>query len=233
MVTWLTEALNSSSLSIAVFPFAFLLGVMGSVTSCCNVPLFSAIAGYSGSIAGVGNRRTILRGALCFMLGTVTAFAALGAVSAFIGHVAGASLGFYWKIATGFIMVLFGLATLDLLPFSLTGTGSGQKKLSNLPGGSNFQGFTLGGAAAACSSCCNPVLPFVLAVTTMQGRMLWGAAILTAFSIGYSLPMTGGIVGLGLGFGNLGAAIRKINPMIKKVSGLLLIAFGFYLLANP
>lgn len=233
MVEWLTDSLNSSSLSLAVFPFAFLLGFVGSVASCCSVPLLGAIAGYSGTFTGICNRRrTVLRGALFFMLGTITAFAVLGAVSAFIGHVAGASLGFYWKLIAGFVMVLFGLATLDLLPFSLAGSGSRRTKFSNLPGGSNFQGFTLGGAAAACSACCNPALPVVLAVATLHGRILWGAAILATFSIGYSLPMTGSIVGLGLGFGKLGAAIQKINPAIKKVSGLLLIAFGFYLLAN-
>ncbi len=232
MVAWLTDALNSSSLSLAVFPLAFLLGFMGSLTSCCNVPLLGAITGYSGTFTGIANRHAVLRGALFFMLGTISAFAALGAVSALIGHVAGASLGFYWKIIAGFVMVLFGLATLNLLPFSLVGSGLGPKQFKNLPGGSNFQGFALGGAAAACSVCCNPVLPVVLAVTTLHGRILWGASILTTFSCGYSLPMTGGIVGMGLGFGNLGTAIQKINPLIKTVSGVLLIFFGFYLLAN-
>lgn len=215
------------------FPFAFLLGLLGSVTSCCSVPMMSAVAGYSGTFTGVRNpRRVVLRGAMFFMLGTITAFCILGAVSAFIGHVAGTSLGFYWKIIAGFIMVLFGLASLDLIHFSLMGSGLRQSALRVLPGGSSVQGFTLGGIAAASSACCNPVLPVVLAVTTMQGRTLWGAAILTAFSIGYSLPMTGGIIGLGLGFGSLGAVIQKLNPIIRKASGVVLIAFGFYLLAN-
>jgi cytochrome c-type biogenesis protein len=166
------------------------------------------------------------------MLGTITAFAGLGAVSALIGHLAGASLGLYWKVIAGFIMVLFGLASLDMLPFSITGNGLRRTSFSNLRGGSTIQGFALGGVSAACSTCCNPGLPIVLAVTTIHGRILWGAVLLTAFSIGYSLPMTSGIVGLGLGFGNLGATIQKLNPVIKKVSGVLLIAFGFYFLAN-
>jgi len=232
MVEWLTEALSSSSLSPLAFGLAFLLGAAGSVTSCCNLPLLGAITGYSGTFAGTGNRGAVLRGALFFMLGTISAFAALGAVSALIGHLAGASLGLYWKVIAGFIMVLFGLAGLDMLPFPVMGNGLRRTGFSNLPGGTTIQGFTLGGAAAACSACCNPALPFVLAVTTIHGRILWGAAILTSFSIVYSLPMTGGIVGLGLGFGNLGAVIRKINPVIKTFSGVLLIAFGFYLLAN-
>lgn len=45
MVEWPTEILKSSSLSLAVFPAAFLLGLMASVTSCCNLPVLGAIAG--------------------------------------------------------------------------------------------------------------------------------------------------------------------------------------------
>lgn len=231
MLEWLTEALDSS-LSPVVFPAAFLLGFLGSVTSCCNLPLFGAIAGYSGTLVEGGNRRALLRGALFFMLGTISAFAALGAVSGLIGQVAGASLGFYWKLIAGFIMVLFGLANLNLLPFALTEYKFAEKTLNKPACGSMLHGFALGGAAAACSACCNPVLPVVLAVTTLQGHILWGAAMLTAFSVGYGLPMTGGIVGLGFGFGNLASVVQKINPLIKTVSGLLLIIVGFYMLAT-
>lgn len=232
MVEWLTEALSSSSLSPLAFGIAFLLGAAGSVTSSCNLPLLGAITGYSGTFAGAGNRHAVWRGALFFMLGAITAFAALGAVSAFIGHL-GTSLGLYWKVVAGFVMVVFGLASLDMLPFSMVGNGLRRTSFSNLPGGSAVQGFALGGGGAASSACCNPGLPVVLAVTTIHGHILWGAVLLTIFSIGYSLPMASCIVGLGLGFGNLGAAIQKLNAVIKKVSGALLIAFGFYFLTNP
>jgi cytochrome c biogenesis protein CcdA len=71
-----------------------------------------------------------------------------------------------------------------------------------------------------------------LAVTTVQGHVLWGDALLAVFSLGYSLPMAGVLVGLGLGFGRL-ILIQKINPWINKISGVLLIVLGFYLLASP
>jgi hypothetical protein len=44
--------------------------------------------------------------------------------------------------------------------------------------------------------------------------------------------MAGVLVGLGLGFGRL-ILIQKINPWINKISGVLLIVLGFYLLASP
>jgi len=72
-----------------------------------------------------------------------------------------------------------------------------------------------------------------LAVTTLQGHTLWGAAILAVFSIGYSLPMAGILVGLGLGFQRLTAVVQRINPFVQKAAGVLLIVLGFYLLATP
>ena len=81
MVAWLTEIFKSSVFSPAVFPAAFLLGLVGSAASCCNLPVLGAIAGYSGSFGPDGNRRALLLTALFFMLGTIAAFAALGAVS--------------------------------------------------------------------------------------------------------------------------------------------------------
>jgi cytochrome c-type biogenesis protein len=232
MLTGLEEILKSSSLSPIVLPTAFLLGLVGAVTSCCTLPVLGAIAGYSGALVDNGNRRTLLLAALPFMLGTVLAFAALGAVSGLVGQVAGAVLGFYWRLAAGFIMVLFGLASLNLLPINfahlrLPGSAGERRAF-----GAALYGLALGGGAAACSTLCNPILPVALAVTTLQGHALWGAALLTVFSIGYSLPMASMLVGLGLGFGRL-TLIQRISPWINKIAGLLLIIIGFYLLARP
>lgn len=233
MVEWSAEILKSSAFSLAVFPAAFLLGLMGSVTSCCNVPLLGAVAAYSGTVGQGSDRRALVVAGLFFMLGTVGAFAALGAVSGFVGHVAGASLGLYWKLFAGFISVLFGLVTLGLLPFDFSRLGFPGNALRKQSSGATLYGLAVGGGAAACSVCCNPILPVALTVTTLQGHPFWGAAILTVFSIGYSLPIAGVLVGLGLGVQRLTSVVEKVSPVIQRVAGMLLIIVGFYLLATP
>jgi cytochrome c-type biogenesis protein len=232
MLAGLAEILKSSSLSPVVFPTAFLLGLVGAVTSCCTLPVLGAIAGYSGTLVDNGNRRGLLLAALPFMLGTVGAFAALGAVSGLVGQVAGAVLGFYWRLAAGFIMVLFGLAGLNLLPVNFAHLRLPGSSCERRASGATLYGLAVGGGAAACSTVCNPILPVAIVVTTLPGHALWGAAILTVFSLGYSLPIVGVLVGLGLGFGKL-TLIRKLSPWINKIAGLLLIVIGFYLLARP
>ncbi len=232
MVEWLTEVLRYSSFSPTMLPAAFLLGVLGSASSCCNLPILAAVAGYSGTFQDNTDRRALLLGALFFMLGTIGAFAALGAVSGFVGQVAGASLGFYWKLFAGFIMVIFGLASLNLLPIDLGKLGFTGNAWKTRSSGATLYGLAIGGGAAACSVCCNPILPVALAVTTLQGHVLWGVALLVAFSIGYSLPMAAGLVGLGLGFGKLASFVQKISPVISTSAGVLLIVVGFYMLAT-
>ncbi len=129
-------------------------------------------------------------------------------------------------------MVFFGLASLKLLPINLTFLEFAGSTCTRRSTGATLYGLAVGGGAAACSTLCNPILPVALAVTTLQGHALWGAAILTVFSVGYSLPMAAVLVGLGLGFGKL-TLIQRINPWIHKISGVLLIIIGFYLLARP
>ncbi len=233
MLEWSAAILQSSTFSVAVFPAAFVLGVIGSVTSCCNLPVLGAIAGYSGAVGHDTDRRALLVAGLFFMLGTVGAFATLGAVSGFVGQVAGASFGLYWKLFAGFISVLFGLATLGLLPLDLTRLGFTGKAWKMGSSGATIYGLAVGGGAAACSVCCNPILPVALTVTALQGHTVWGAAILTVFSIGYSLPIAGVLVGMGLGVRRLTSAVQKVSPIFQKVAGVLLIVLGFYLLATP
>ena len=233
MLEWAAAILQSSHYSLAVFPAALMLGIVGSVTSCCNLPVLAAIAGYSGTVGRDTERRSLLIAALFFMLGTVGAFAALGAVSGFVGQVAGATLGLYWRLFAGFVSVLCGLATLGLLPFDFAKLGFSGKARQVGSSGATIYGLAVGGGAAACSVCCNPILPVALAVTTLQGHVLWGAIILTVFSIGYSLPMAGILVGMGLGFRRLTSIVQRIGLVIQKIAGALLIVLGFYLLGVP
>jgi cytochrome c biogenesis protein CcdA len=207
--------------------------LVGSVTSCCSLPVLGAIAGYSAALQDSSDRRTLLVTALWFMIGTAAALATLGAVSGFLGHLVSASVGVYWRLFAGFVTVLFGLASLSLLPFDLAHAGLIGNRVSIQSSGATIYGVAVGGGSAACSVFCNPILPVALAVTTLQGNTLWGAAILAVFSLGYSAPMAGVLVGLGLGFGKLKSAMQKMTPVIQTVAGALLVAMGFYLLATP
>ncbi|GAG33374.1 unnamed protein product, partial [marine sediment metagenome] len=157
MLEWISQYLQTPTFGLSVLPAAFLLGLVGSVTcSCCNLAVIGVVAGYSGSLSEQAKRLDIVFGGLFFMLGTIIALGILGAVAGFVSQTAQASLGTYWKLFAGLVMVVFGLITLGLFPFRLPRFGS--------PTGTMPRGFTkamvfglvVGGGATACSLCCNP-----------------------------------------------------------------------------
>lgn len=231
MEQWINGLLNSSSLTFAALPGAFLLGMLGSVTSCCTAPVLSAIAAYSGAIGAQPDRRLPFISGLFFMVGTIIAFGLLGAVTGYMGQIAGASLGLYWKLGAGLLLVFFGLATLNFVPASLPKFDFSVVALPRGTSGAVLYGLAMGGATTACNTCCNPVLPVALGVSTVQGNLFWGTALLMAFATGFGLPMAGGLIGLGLGIGRLNLLVRRIAPVVTTVAGIMLIGAGFYLLS--
>ena len=232
MQDWITQVLGSSRTTWAALPAGFLLGLIGAVTSGCSLAVAGAIAGYSGDLSRQGGRRAILLGALFFMIGTTVALAALGAVTGLISQAVGAVFGIYWKLFAGVVLIVFGLATLRVLPFSFRMFGSKPSSLPRTNAMAIVYGLAIGGGLTTCAVACNPALYMALGLATLQGRSVWGAAVMAAFALGYSLPLAAAVVGLGLGLGRLSRFARWAAPVVKVVAGALLIASGFYLLAT-
>ena len=231
MQEWINQTLESETLSATVLLAAFLLGLVSSVASaCCSLPIFGAIVGYSGA-GKRGSRRAVLLTAVFFMVGTIIALIVLGSVAGFIGQAARIGLGKYWQVFAGLIAVLFGLATLNLLPFGLlkTRTSESRAQPQGLFGAAVF-GLVMGGGISAFSLCCNPGIFIVLGVIVLKGYNLWAMAILVAYAIGFSLPL--GAAVLGVSFGKMAVKAKKADTAIRIVAGGLLIVAGFYLLAS-
>ncbi len=232
MPTWIQHVLESPTPGLAVLPAALLLGVLGSVSSCGNLAVVGAIAGYSGSLSESPDRRGVMLSGLFFMLGTILALSTLGVVVGSAGKLAGASLGSYWKLIAGLIIVMFGLASFDLLPFRLPSFDLGSRLSGQGTGRSMLYGLALGGGATGCSLSCNPVLLVALGFATLHGVSAWGATVFVTFALGYSLPLALGLVGLGLGLGKLTTVAQKLAPVVRVGGGGVLVAVGFYLLAT-
>ena len=90
----------------------------------------------------------------------------------------------------------------------------------------------VGGASTACTATCNPLILLPLCLAALQGKSLWGAMILAAFAIGYSLPFAAILIGLRTGLGKMKALSERAALVVKAVAGMLLLAVGFYMLAT-
>lgn len=232
MLQTITNALREASMGPAAVPLAFLLGLVSAVASaCCTLPAMGMLVAYSGTRQDV-NRRSALTSAVWFLVGTTLALIILGFVAGLVGQTAQAFLGRYWKLFAGVVAVLFGLATLKLLPFKLPSHARKEGAASTSGGkmGAALGGLFLGGGVAACSLPCNPGIFIVVVASVLLGRILWGMALMAAFAIGFSLPLSAILFGVSLGKAAIKA--QKADVAIRMVAGVLLVCAGFYLLVT-
>jgi len=231
MLQTITQALQEGSSGIIALPLAFALGLVSAVASaCCTLPAMGMLVAYSGTREATDKRST-LASAVWFLVGTTLALIILGFVAGLIGHTAQAFLGRYWRVLAGMVAVLFGLATLKLLPVKLPKRSSeGQTWAVRGTLGAALGGLFLGGGVAACSLPCNPGIFIVLGAAVLQGRTLWGMVLMAAFAVGFGLPLSA--ILFGVSFGKASIKAGKADAAIRAVAGVILVAAGLYLLAT-
>jgi len=188
------------------------------------------VAGYSGATAGQGKTRAVMIRGAAFLLGAVIAMSLLGALFGFAGDRISASLGRYWKLAAGLILILFGIYSMDLLPFRMPGIKADPSRYAAGGWGTLLFGLMTGGLFSALNSCCNPFFPVILAASFLKGSAVWGLAMLAVFALGYGIPLAAVMVGLGMGLGRLSRVMERIGAVMKYLGGMTLLLMGFYFL---
>lgn len=230
MNEWIQHLLATDPSGVAVLLAVFVLGMASVVTCGCNFAVIGAVAGYSGASAPAERPATVLLRGLAFLAGSVLAMAIMGWLAGTAGKVVNATLGNYWKIAAGLVSILFGLYSLDLVPFKLPALSAGRSRTPGNLFTAIVFGFTIGGLSAGLNTCCNPVFPVILAASFVKGSSLWGLVLLSSFGLGSGLPLAAMMVGFSLGMGRLAKTLAAIGRIAKYGGGILLVALGFYFL---
>lgn len=230
MEAWIKDFLNSGNSGFIVMLAVFLLGSFAVVTCACNYALFAVVAGYSGSLSGEEKSKQAVPAGIAFLLGAVISMAIMGSLFGYAGHLMSAASGTWWRMVTGSICIVFGLWSMDMLPFKLPSVRVGQKQPKPGLVPAIIFGLTVGGISTAFNSCCNPVFPVVLAASFINGSIVWGLTLLTVFALGYALPLAIGFTGIRWGLGRLSGRAVKITRLIPFLGGVLLIIMGFYFL---
>ena len=115
---WINGILASPELGFAVLPASLLLGLLTAFSSCCNLGIIAAIAGYAGSHDETFRRRDAVLTSVFFLLGTVFSMALLGLSMGYLGQLVSGQFGKYGLIITGFAAIFFGLFALEAsVPF--------------------------------------------------------------------------------------------------------------------
>lgn len=222
-----TTLQNAASQPIGLI-FALLLGTVSAATSaCCTLPAMGILIGYSGARQEI-NRRAAISSVIFFTVGTIISLMIIGGIAGFVGQTAQTSLGSSWKIFAGIVAILFGLATLKLLPFKLPASSRARSTNRFAKLGPAAAGLLMGGGVAASSLPCNPGIFIVLGAAVLQGQVVWATLLLALFAVGFSLPL--GAVLLGISLGKTDLLSKNADTAIRWVSGCVLLVAGFYLL---
>ena len=215
-------------MSAGEIPVALLAGFL-SFLAPCVLPL---VPGYLSAVSAVsadelgrpGMARRVVVSSIPFVLGFTAVFVGLGVGASLVGG----SLfrdQFLLEQISGFVLVVFGLAFMGLLPWPERLVGAG------LVQGARSRGsrVLLGGAFAVCAApCIGPVLAAILVLAGSSETALEGAALLAVYSLGLAIPF----VLVGAAFTRMMGAFRWLRDhyhAIRFAGGLVMVALGLLL----
>ncbi len=227
---WSSGIIESQLNSPLFFIAVFFLGLLAAVGSCCNIGVVAAVTGYAGADTGNNSQNSHLKTGFSFFIGNVISLSLLGALTGFVSQSIGSSVGQYWTLVAGLLVVYLGLKSLDMLPFDLKIGERLSSKLSALANKGFIFGLALGGFATACSASCNPIFPIILGTSFLQSSVLLSWFTLFVFAIGYSVPLGGILAGTGFGLDKISGKLLSNKKVFHQFFGALLVVIGFGLL---
>ena len=222
---------------------AFAAGLLSFLSPC----VFPLIPSYLSILGGVGlsdggegrgpknrtSRPRLLRSAGGFVLGFSVVFIALGIlVSAAFFFMGGITKYINW--AAGIIVIVLGLNTVfDFLSFVNYEKRPFLAKVLRPGGGYSTGAAFIAGAAfgAGWTPCIGPILTAILFMAGQSGKTLLAVVYLAVYSAGLALPF----LLAALFFDSLlkhGAHLRSALPLIRRISGILLVAIGLLILTG-
>jgi cytochrome c-type biogenesis protein len=207
-------------------PLAFVAG-LASVVFPCVLPL---VPGYLSTVSAIeasrlgqpGTARRVAVASLPFFAGFTAVFVALGAAAAAVAETIGARTQAH---VAGFILVVFGLAFMGLLPLPKAVVAPGLLTAARGRGSNAL----LGAAFAVCAApCIGGVLAGILVLAGDAGSVARGAVLLFAYSSGIAFAF----LLAGIAFARTMGAFRWVRDryvVLQVGSGALLVGIGLLL----
>jgi cytochrome c-type biogenesis protein len=201
-------------------------GLVTSLTPCIY-PMIPITAGILSGTSGVApSRARTARLTLTYAVGLALFYAILGLIAGLTGSLFGTVSANPWaRFAIGNLLLVFGLAMLDVIPVSPPERL--MRWASGLGGGSYPAVFLLGATSGIVAAPCGaPAFAAVLTWVAATRSGLLGFVYLFVFSLG----MTALLVAVGLFSGHL-VALPRSGPWmvwVKKLAGVVLLGMAEY-----
>jgi cytochrome c-type biogenesis protein len=204
-------------------------GMISVLFSPCHLASIPLIVGYVG-----GQEKMILPRqagiySVLFTLGLFITIALIGIICALLGRMLG-DVGNYWQILVGIILIWVALGMMGVEKCSLSGSLLYKLNLKGM-----FGAFVLGLAYGVLSgSCTFGFIAPILAIITVQEKVMTGIILIILFGIGHCLPI---VVA-----GSSTAVVKKLlensewngaGVWFRKIAGSTIILLGLYFILTP
>lgn len=223
ITNYFTTQLNSGNFQILFIAFAFLGGVLASI-SPCSLAMLPIVIGYIGGYGDDDNKKIFWQ-LMSFILGSAIVFSIIGIICALTGHIFISFAGDYFILVLASVLLTLGLNLTGVLDLNFPAIVN---KIPQNQNNSKFLYPMLLGAifAIAGTPCSTPILAGIMSFAAITDSIFVSVLMLFAFAIGQGiiLVLAGLFTGLVKKFGKL----VSISEILIKLSGGLLIVAALY-----
>ncbi|QGY41913.1 cytochrome C biosynthesis protein [Pseudodesulfovibrio cashew] len=207
----------------------FLWGMVSVLFSPCHLASIPLIVGYVAGQDKIIEGRQASMYAILFTTGLFITIAAIGVICSLLGRMLG-DVGSYWTIVVGLILLWVALDMLGVSKCSISGGLMAKLKVKGIPGA-----FVLGLAYGILSgSCTFGFIAPILAIITVQEKVLTGVLFIVLFGMGHCIPIAVA--------GSSAAMVKKLlansawqrgGVVFRRLAGGLIGLLGLYFIAQP
>lgn len=208
---------------------AFAWGMVSVLFSPCHLASIPLIVAYVGGQQAAINPRRAAWYAGAFSIGLFITIALVGVVCTVLGRMLG-DVGSWWQVVVGLVLIWVALGMLGVQACSVSGSLLYRLNLRGIHGA-----FGLGLAYGVLSgSCTFGFIAPILAIVTVQQKIIAGSMMMVLFAIGHCLPIAVA--------GSSTAMVRKITEnsawqgagiWFRRGAGVVIALLGLYFVAGP
>ena len=207
------------------FLFTFLEGIASFISPC----LLPMIPIYISYFAGRDNKdmKRAIRNAIGFVVGFTIVFILLAVFASYVGFFISSNIK-YIEILFGIIIIIFGLNYMELIKIGFLNK---IKRVNADTKDLNFIKSVLFGMLFSVSwtPCIGTFLSSALLLVASSNDMIKGILLMLVYSIGLGIPFIISVV-LIEKLKTVFNFIKKHYDIVKKISGLILIIMGLYII---
>lgn len=207
------------------YVFTFLEGIASFISPCLlpMIPIY--IAYFAGKEEEKTNKAVI--NALGFVLGFTVVFVLLAVFASQLGKLVSSHMK-YIKVAFGMVIIVFGLNYMEVLNLKFMNK---MRKMQTNTENLNFVKAFLFGLLFSVSwtPCIGTFLSSALLIVARGQELLKGILLMLVYSVGLGIPFILSVLLMEKLKGVFGV-IKKNFDKIKKISGVILIGMGIYVM---